>query len=246
MSNWGRFFLTHFLHSKMSQIEVYPKRPRLLKMSRKETSPITHWRFIMRNRRKVLAIILSMLMAVQTPAMASELVVEEVSVPEEIAPEEYLPEEEAAEEVSEEITEAVPEEPFQGGELVEELAEDNILPEDPFEEELVEEPVGTITEEEPAEAIDIALSGQEELLEGNDPLLVGSTSGQCGDNVYWTLSKDGVLNITGSGSMWDANWDNDTQTAAAPWLPSSKEIYILALYFVKKCDDREQCELHRY
>ena len=177
----------------------------------------------MRNRRKVLTIILSMLMAVQTPAMASELVVEEVSVPEEIAPEEYLPEEEA-EEVSEEITEAVPEEPFQAGELVEELAEDSILPEDPFEEELVEEPVGTITEEEPAEAIDIALSGQEELLEGNDPLLVGSTSGQCGDNVYWTLSKDGVLNITGSGSMWEANWDNDTQTAAAPWLPSSKEI----------------------
>ena len=186
----------------------------------------------MRNKRKVLAIILSMLMAVQTPAMASELVVEEVSVQEEnsaevIAIEEQVPEEaagEVPEEVSEEISEAISEEPFQAGELVEELTEDNILPEDPFEEELVEEPAGIITEEEPAEAIDNALSGQEDLLEGDDPELVGAGSGQCGDNVRWTLSKDGVLNITGSGSMWDANWDYDTKTASASWLPPKEEI----------------------
>ena len=32
---------------------------------------------------------------------------------------------------------------------------------------------------------------------------VAAKSGQCGDNVYWNLSDDGVLTISGTGPMWD-------------------------------------------
>ena len=116
------------------------------------------------------------------------------------------------------VEEVVAEEAILDGELREEPIEDNL------EERLVEKPVDTIMEEKFAEGVVNALSNQEELVEGNDPEFVGAGSGQCGDNVYWTLSKEGVLNISGSGSMWDANWDNDTQTASSPWFLAKKEI----------------------
>lgn len=32
-----------------------------------------------------------------------------------------------------------------------------------------------------------------------------ASSGQCGDNVYWTLDDNGTLTISGTGDMWD--WD---------------------------------------
>ena len=35
----------------------------------------------------------------------------------------------------------------------------------------------------------------------------GETSGQCGENVFWSLD-DGVLTISGSGKMYDYNYDD--------------------------------------
>ncbi|MBP3941078.1 MAG: leucine-rich repeat domain-containing protein, partial [Christensenellaceae bacterium] len=45
----------------------------------------------------------------------------------------------------------------------------------------------------------------------NDPLLNAAwiyaeeadTSGECGDNLTWTLSSDGILTISGTGAMWE-------------------------------------------
>ena len=39
--------------------------------------------------------------------------------------------------------------------------------------------------------------------------------GQCGDDLYWGLTDDGVLAITGTGNMWNYTWDGDHSTA--PW-----------------------------
>ena len=43
-------------------------------------------------------------------------------------------------------------------------------------------------------------------------------SGQCGDDVYWDLYEDKVLEIHGSGAMWD--WDYETD---APWKQYSND-----------------------
>ena len=42
-------------------------------------------------------------------------------------------------------------------------------------------------------------------------------SGVCGDNLTWTLDKDGVLTISGVGAMYD--WDRD-----APWFAEHREV----------------------
>ena len=205
--------------------------------------------------KKTLAIILSLLIAVQTPAMAGELMVDEEiavnetqtveettaqevisteetsgdvvieeevpgeaifeeEVPVDIAEEVVIPEETAEEVIPEEVTEeAIPEEITLDGELLEEEpVEDSLIPEDIFEEELVEEPVETITEELTAEQIDAVPSEKEEIIEENEPALVGEMSGQCGKNVYWTLSDDGVLTISGTGDMTDYRFNSH-----APW-----------------------------
>ena len=54
------------------------------------------------------------------------------------------------------------------------------------------------------EAIEIEAPFEDEAAETKQ---VGTTSGKCGDNVYWTLSN-GVLNITGTGDMY--NWTYST------------------------------------
>ncbi|MBQ4591797.1 MAG: leucine-rich repeat domain-containing protein, partial [Clostridia bacterium] len=38
------------------------------------------------------------------------------------------------------------------------------------------------------------------------------TSGQCGNNVWWTLDNDGVLTISGEGDMWDFGVKNSDNT----------------------------------
>lgn len=156
----------------------------------------------MGKKKKTLAIILSMLMAVQTPVLAGELMVEEESpVIEEVPAEEVLIEEE----LSEVVTEEPVEEEILGGELLEESEEDSLIPGDSFEEELVEDPIEAITEEVPAEQINTFPSEEEVIIEEDEPSLVGETSGQCGDNVNWTLSDDGVLTIYGSGDMYNTS-----------------------------------------
>ena len=166
--------------------------------------------------KKTLAIILSMLMAVQTPAMAGELFVEEETpVAEEIPAEEDVVIEE---ELSEVVTEEPVEEESLGGELLEEPEEDSLIPGDSFEEELVEEPIEAITEELPAEQIDAVPSEEEGIIEEDEPALVGESSGQCGDNVYWTLSNEGVLTISGTGEMYDYGYDS------SPWYSWKSEI----------------------
>ena len=38
-----------------------------------------------------------------------------------------------------------------------------------------------------------------------------ATSGKCGDNLTWTLDNNGTLTISGTGDMWDWNWNG------SPW-----------------------------
>ncbi len=47
-----------------------------------------------------------------------------------------------------------------------------------------------------------------------DPL-PATTSGQCGDSLYWSLSPKGVLTISGTGAMWD--YTTDPRENPAPW-----------------------------
>lgn len=195
--------------------------------------------------RKVLSIMLSLLIAVQTPTIAGELVADEdiaVSeartveedtaqevisteetsgdiviedelpeeavfegeVPIEVAEEVVIPEETSEEAIPEEVAEeAIAEEETLDGELLEEATDDSFIPEDIFEEELEEEAIETITEELAAEEIDAVSLEKEETIEEDEPALVGTESGQCGDNVYWSLSDDGTLTISGVGDMYD-------------------------------------------
>ena len=41
--------------------------------------------------------------------------------------------------------------------------------------------------------------------------------GECGDNVNYTLDKNGVLTISGNGSMWNFYWESTTDTFCTPW-----------------------------
>ena len=51
------------------------------------------------------------------------------------------------------------------------------------------------------------------------------TSGQCGDNLYWSFDEDtGTLTITGSGDMWNYDSYNDT-----PWTDDRNDIDIISL-----------------
>ena len=48
-----------------------------------------------------------------------------------------------------------------------------------------------------------------------------ASSGNCGNNVKWSLSDDGVLTISGSGAMWDYNiWGDDTTAFHPPFVSS--------------------------
>ncbi|MBE6617093.1 MAG: hypothetical protein E7627_04010 [Ruminococcaceae bacterium] len=53
------------------------------------------------------------------------------------------------------------------------------------------------------------------------PNKVPIDSGECGDNLTWTLYEDGELAIGGTGEMWDYNWEYDSKlyqfVTTAPW-----------------------------
>ena len=42
-------------------------------------------------------------------------------------------------------------------------------------------------------------------------------SGPCGDNLTWTVYEDGLLDISGTGEMWDYDLDNIRDTTTASW-----------------------------
>ena len=161
----------------------------------------------MGKKRKVLSLALSLLMAVQAPVMAGELAVED----EALIIEEPVQEELSADEgyISDELLleEDVPEELS----VEEEPAEDNLVSEAIFEEDLVDEALEEVTEDSDALQEEADPVNEESLLEDNEPALVGASSGQCGDNVYYTLSDEGVLTISGTGDMWGWEYSN------TPW-----------------------------
>ena len=170
---------------------------------------------VMGKRSKGFAIVLSLLMAVQTPVMAEELVVEdETLILEETAQEEMSSDEDliidetAPEELVFEV-DAANENPVE-----EEPTEDNLISEDIFEEDLEDETLEEVTENADALQEEAEPVNDESMLEDNEPELVGFSSGKCGENVYYTLSDDGVLTISGSGNMW--NW-NRVDYIYAPW-----------------------------
>ena len=41
--------------------------------------------------------------------------------------------------------------------------------------------------------------------------------GTCGDNLTWTLTEGGTLTISGTGDMWDFEYDEDTGELNIPW-----------------------------
>lgn len=51
-----------------------------------------------------------------------------------------------------------------------------------------------------------------------------SDSGNCGDNMTWTLYKNGLLYINGAGEMYDFGFDNDLQVSKAPWCKYNSDI----------------------
>ena len=50
------------------------------------------------------------------------------------------------------------------------------------------------------------------------PALAAETieSGQCGNNLNWSLTSDGTLTISGTGDMWDYEYGEDMRPTS-PW-----------------------------
>ncbi|MBR1929716.1 MAG: leucine-rich repeat protein [Paludibacteraceae bacterium] len=75
-------------------------------------------------------------------------------------------------------------------------------------------------------------------------------SGQCGDNLYWALNPaSGILNITGTGAMWDFNY---TSTNLSPWYSFRNlvhEVFVaegatyLGNYAFRECKDMRYISL---
>ena len=162
----------------------------------------------MGKKRKVLSLVLSLLMAVQVPVTAQELAVEN----EDLIIEEAAQEELSADEgfISDEVL--LEEDVSDENSVEEEQTEDSLISEDIFEEDLVDETLEEVTEDSDAFQEEADPVNEESPLEDNEPALAVASSGQCGDNVYWTLSDDRVLTISGSGDMWD--WGD---IIYAPW-----------------------------
>lgn len=55
--------------------------------------------------------------------------------------------------------------------------------------------------------------------------------GECGDNLTWTLYEDGLLEISGTGDMWDYRdtADDDGTGPVVPWLDYTYRIRSLAM-----------------
>jgi len=56
------------------------------------------------------------------------------------------------------------------------------------------------------------------------------SSGTCGDNLTWTLDDEGLLTISGTGEMWDYDWEYDSASGkyvtTAPWGVEVKEVVL--------------------
>lgn len=150
------------------------------------------------------------------PSADDSLIVEEETALEEYAaepaplPDDIVIEEEALEEnVIEEapgelfIEEEITDEPL----IEEELTEDYLVAEDTLIDELVEDNNEIFTEDGAVEEVEIPPQDEEVVLEeegmSDEPALAGAASGQCGDNLSWTLDEEGVLTISGTGEMED-------------------------------------------
>ena len=98
------------------------------------------------------------------------------------------------------------------------LAQDDSV-EEPAEEP-VEEPA-----EEPAEEIAPDVPGNEPDAQPPtaDEPQDSVASGDCGDDLIWTLNSEGVLTIAGTGEMWDF------AKGASPWNSHRSEIKTLRL-----------------
>ena len=143
-------------------------------------------------QKNATAIVLAMLMAVQTPVMAGEIVAaDEIAADEIVA--EPVQENTAFQNIL--IEEDIPEVTSEVSLVEDELLEDGELPEESIEADVISEE--SLKEELPS---------------------AGATSGQCGDNVFWTFDSDGVLTVFGTGSMWEWEWNSDIPDYNIPWL----------------------------
>ena len=192
----------------------------------------------MGNRSKVLSIVLSLLMAVQTPVMAEELMVdnenlitdeetakEETNTEEPLVFDELIPEEEVSDELDiKQEDNLISEEILEEEENVVDQTEDDLVAEEILDEKLEGEPLEAFLEIDDSLQEETELENEESLLEDNEPALVGASSGQCGDNVYYTLSDAGVLTISGSGDTWAWEFNTDEFSCNTPWWDVKQDI----------------------
>ncbi|MBR6207618.1 MAG: leucine-rich repeat domain-containing protein [Oscillospiraceae bacterium] len=52
------------------------------------------------------------------------------------------------------------------------------------------------------------------------------SSGSCGDNAVWELSKDGTVTISGSGEMWDYDAHEESNRSPWSWDDSIKKVVV--------------------
>ncbi|MBQ5976649.1 MAG: leucine-rich repeat protein [Oscillospiraceae bacterium] len=88
--------------------------------------------------------------------------------------------------------------------------------------EIVDEPVGADAPGGSLDEIVIDPVGADAL---GGPLADGNivASGKCGDDLTWTLDEQGTLTISGTGDMWDYNWNT------TPWYGYRSSIMTLVI-----------------
>ena len=94
----------------------------------------------------------------------------------------------------------------------------------------------SLTQEEETSEGEESLTKTEESetkVEDEASLNVGEKSGQCGDNLTWSLSDDGVLTISGTGAMWDY-LDKEYETGHYTTAPWGKYVYELRQLVLQK------------
>ena len=62
-----------------------------------------------------------------------------------------------------------------------------------------------------------------------DPSSTVVASGECGDDLIWTLDEEGTLTVSGTGDMWDFEWSDDTDATTAPWAEYINQVKTLVL-----------------
>ena len=198
-------------------------------------------------KKKVLALFLSALIAVQAIVpVAAEL--EEVTIEENLEEEDETENDLISEEILSEDTEIILDEPediFEEEQIIEDeltFSEETSFIQDDFLEEESLDDSGIIVEEETTEEIsEDYIFEEEELVEesmsedydlnAGEIELVGVSSGTCGSNLTWTLTDDGVLTISGTGSMddWGVVYDETNEAhPTTPWVGTVKKVVIMS------------------